>query len=206
MLKLFAMTLLVSLSCIFSVGQSNAEFFAGYSLLRTNYDVELPNPPTPVIVAFDGDQTMHGVNVSATGYLRSGFGITGDFSWHLKKLSTPDPGGGTIDTNIQVYNMLGGVQYKFGRNRRVAPFVRVLAGVAHTRSKLTVTSLSVSDTSSSTDFAMALGGGLDIKVNDRIAVRAIQADYNPIFLRNNNELGFNKRADNFRVSFGIVFR
>ena len=54
---------------------------------------------------------------------------------------------------------------------------------------------------------MAIGGGVDVRVNDRIAVRVFQADYNPIFLSGGNELGFgNTRADNVRFSFGVVFK
>ena len=206
MIKQLLILVLVGCCPCFTLGQGDTEAFAGYSVLRTKYDADPLIPSIPVFVAFDGEQTMHGLNVSVTRYVKGGLGITGDFSWHLKKLTDPDPLGGTIDTKIQVFNLLGGPQYKFFRRGRVSPFVHALAGVAHTRSKLTVASLGTSDITSSTDFAIALGGGLDINVNRRLAVRAVQADYNPVFLRDGNNLGFNKRADNFRLSFGVVFR
>jgi opacity protein-like surface antigen len=139
----------------------------------------------------------------------NGFGLTGDFSGHFKTHSVSDQlgGNGTIDTHIRIFNILGGPQYKFRNNSRVAPFVRILAGVAHTRGRLDLAAFNVSDTASSTDFALAIGGGLDIRVNDRIDVRVFQADYNPIFLSAGNELGFgNARADNVRFSFGVVFK
>lgn len=118
-----------------------------------------------------------------------------------------DPLGGNIETKIRIFNILGGPQYKFRNNSRVAPFVRVLAGVAQTHARLTVPSLNTGDTASSTDFALAIGGGVDVRVNDRIALRVFQADYNPIFLSDGNELGFgNTRADNVRFSFGVVFK
>lgn len=187
--------------------RTRAEFFAGYSILATNYEAERPNPPQPVITAFDGKQTLNGFNVSATGYLTKRFGLTGDFSAHFKTNKTADPLGGNIETNVSVYNIMGGAQYKFRNNSRVTPFVRGLAGIAITRSKLKVPSLNASDTSSSTDFALAIGGGLDVRVNRRVDLRAIQVDYNPIFLRSGNELGFgNSRADNVRFSFGVVFK
>jgi opacity protein-like surface antigen len=183
------------------------EFFAGYSVLRTNYEAELPNPPMPVIVAFSGKQTLNGFNVSATGYLTERFGLTGDFSGHFKTNSVPDPLGGNIATKIRVFNILGGPQYNFRNDSRVTPFVRILAGVAHTRARLEVPSLNSSDTASSTDFALAISGGLDIRLNDRIDLRVFQADYNPIFLSDRNQLGFgNRRADNVRFSFGLVFK
>jgi hypothetical protein len=50
-----------------------------------------------------------------------------------------------------------------------------------------------------TSFAMALGGGLDLRAGKRIAVRLIQVDYTPTFFGSG-------RQDNFRISAGIVFR
>ena len=195
----------------FARAQSNddkvrAEFFGGYSILSTNYEAEIPNPPQPVIVAFDGKQTLNGFNVAATGYLTKRFGLTGDFSAHFKKNKTASPLGGNIETNISVYNIMGGAQYKFRNNSRITPFVRALGGIAITRAKLKIPSLNASDTSSSTDFALAIGGGVDVRVNKRIDLRVVQFDYNPVFLRSDNELGFDRRADNVRFSFGVVFK
>ena len=139
-----------------------------------------------------------------TRYIKSGFGIVGDFSYHTTTIRDPNPLGGTIDTKISVYNILGGAQYKFRRSRSVSPFVHALAGVAHTKVRISGTGIgSASD--GTTDFAMAMGGGIDVRVNDRIAIRAIQADYNPVFFAS-PALGFNGPAHNFRFSFGVVFR
>ena len=206
MFKMLSAMLAIYSFCAFASAQSerNTEFFGGFSVLRTDYEATPPLPPVPVIVAFEGSQTLMGVNGSVTRHIRSGFGITGDFSWHTKKISDPNPLGGTIDTTITVYNILGGAQFKFRRNGRVSPFLHALAGVAHTKVKLSATGLT-SDSDATTDFAMALGGGVDVRVNDRIAIRAIQADYNPIFLRG-PALGFDGPANNLRFSFGVVFR
>jgi opacity protein-like surface antigen len=185
-----------------------AEFFAGYSVLKTKYRVEQPpGPPTLSVVGFRGEQTLNGFNASATGYVARGFGLTGDFSGHFTTNTLPDPLGDRIETRIRVFNVLGGPQYKFRSGGRAAPFVRSLAGVAHTSAELSVPSINVSDTSSSTDFALALGGGLDVRINDGVDLRVFQADYNPVFLSRGNELGFGRsRADNVRFSFGVVFK
>jgi len=209
--KLFFGSLLflccVPLAAAQSDDRSRFEFFAGYSALRANYEAELPNPPAPVVVAFAGKQTLHGFNVSGTVYLKDGFGLTGDFSGHFKTNSLADPLGGNIETHIRVFNVLGGPQYRFGANSRVSPFVRSVFGVANTRAKLEVPSLNTSDTNSSTDFALAVGGGVDVRVSERVDLRVFQVDYNPIFLSSNNPLGFgNTRADNVRFSFGVVIR
>lgn len=197
----------VPLAAAQSDDNSRGEFFVGYSVLRTNYEAELPDPPIPVIVAFPGKQTLNGLNASATGYLTDGFGLTADFSAHFTTNRLLDPLGGDIETKIRVFNLLGGPQYRFRNSSRVTPFVRALAGVAHTRARLQVPSLNSTDTASSTDFALAIGGGLDVSVSKRVGLRVFQVDYNPIFLSGGNELGFgNTRADNVRFSFGVVFK
>jgi opacity protein-like surface antigen len=197
----------VPLAVAQSDDHSRFDFFAGYSVLRTNYEIEHPIPTEPVIVAFLGKQTLNGFNVSATGYLTKNFGLTGDFSAHFKTEKVPDFPSGNIENHIRVFNVLGGPQYRFGSDGRVTPFVRALAGIANTRAKLEVASLNSSETASSTDFALALGGGVDVRVNDRVSLRVFQVDYNPIFLSSGNELGFgNRRADNVRFSFGVVLK
>ena len=45
---------------------------------------------------------------------------------------------------------------------------------------------------------MAVGGGLDIKINEKIDLRAIQVDYAPIFS------GF--LQNNIRFGVGLVFK
>jgi hypothetical protein len=58
-----------------------------------------------------------------------------------------------------------------------------------------------------TSFAMAFGGGVDIKLNHRIDVRAGQVDWN-IIRRGDQQIGGftlpNTRQDNLRLSIGIV--
>jgi opacity protein-like surface antigen len=108
------------------------------------------------------------------------------------------------------YNFLGGVQVKNNASEaRFKPFAHALAGVAVTRfknSSLTCTAgacpsfINNAPAFSSTraSFAMAVGGGLDIKINDKIDFRAIQVDYNPIF-RSGVE-------HNVRFGIGFVFK
>ena len=103
------------------------------------------------------------------------------------------------------------------------PFVRILAGVARTGYEAAI-ERSVSNGNlrstfniGSTDFAMAFGAGLDVKVNDRVKVRIIQVDYAPIFLGDRavavlSQAGVlqprvldGQRQDNVRFTFGVNF-
>ena len=97
--------------------------------------------------------------------------------------------------------MLGGLQLTTGNEKRVRPFAHALFGVSLFRgftADLRASS-NVYTYDDATSFAMALGGGLDVRVNQRIAVRLIQVDYTPAFFGSG-------RQDNFRISAGIIFR
>jgi hypothetical protein len=113
--------------------------------------------------------------------------------------------------NGSVYNFLGGVQVKNNATKaRFKPFAHALAGAAVTRSSFRTTCTAGNCPSyifgldgiafSDTHFAAAVGGGLDIKINDRIDFRAIQVDYNPIFRGGGNW------DHNIRFGIGVVFK
>jgi len=101
--------------------------------------------------------------------------------------------------------------------------MRVMAGAAHTRFTAdTNTAIGGGTATSSfavgsTDFTASAGGGLDVRLGERIKMRAVQVDWAPVFLRDRtvNVLGANgvlapttldgQRQDNWRFSFGVVF-
>ncbi len=51
---------------------------------------------------------------------------------------------------------------------------------------------------------MALGGGLDVNVHDRVAIRLVQANY--VLSRFEGFSGRTENQHNARLSFGVVFR
>lgn len=180
------------------------EFFGGYSFLGTATE-ESGNP----IIRFGG---LDGFNIAVTGNITRRIGITGDFS-ALFRRQTVNVTGGNVRFKSTSFSYLAGPQFKFINKTRVTPFVRALAGVSnnHFSYRATATGATTPAAEASlniTDFALAVGGGLDVRVNKHIAVRAFQIDYNPVFVQNRPEIGFNsgRRFDNLRFSIGIVFK
>ncbi len=199
------------------------EFFVGYSNLQSE-GVTVRDSDDP----FDNDSFLedrtglNGINTSITGYITPRFGLTGEFSFYQKG---DDSRSANIEDeiNFRRFNFMGGPVAKFRNESRAEPFVHALFGAANSRvefeERTTIGSTTTSEsfTSSSTDFTMALGGGLDVRVNDRFAIRAFQVDYNPVFFRDRSleVLGptgtirtnlEGQRADNVRFSLGVVFR
>lgn len=220
---LAATCLLLLTPFTFAQSDKKGEFFVGYSNLQAE---GIPDPNNPGN-AFDNDffdrrKGLHGVNLSGTGYFFSRLGITGDFSFHRNEdLTDTTNGRDSLDTR-QIYFMAG-PQIKFRNSSRIEPFFRALAGGAYTRFEASTQQTTATGTISnsfetnSTDFAAAIGGGLDVRLSDRFSIRAFQIDYAPVFLRDRsiNVLGQTgaiqpftlegQRQDNIRISVGIVF-
>ncbi len=173
------------------------EFFVGYSHQR------------------DKQNSLNGFEVSGVRNVNRYFGIKGDFSVGFRNRAfagSVNSGGMTTTVGFrsqdQIYNLLGGIQVKDNATKsRVKPFAHALAGVAYGRFKRRIESCPnvpvcndlLLPKDSSVGFGGAFGGGLDIKINDKIDFRAIQVDYNPIYF----ESGF---RNNVRFGVGIVFK
>ena len=170
----------------------DVEFFGGFSFLQTtgtNYE----------------HVSVDGWNAAGSANFRS-WGVVADVSNHYGASTsnfTPigNKGHGTM--------YLFGPQYSFRLIPRVTPFVHALfGGVQGARVKAgplgpdgSCPSPLCSGTSiiPETAFAVAFGGGLDVKVLNHMWIRLIQADY----IRQN----FSDGAMNSpRISAGIVFR
>jgi opacity protein-like surface antigen len=133
--------------------------------------------------------TFHGFDAAATYNITRYFGIKADFSWqHHKATYVDDFGAGGVQTSINTetkYEIFGGVQIKDNATeKRWKPFAHALAGVAHEKgSGVDLNPVQGTDNFSNqpTSFALKLGGGLDVRLNRRLDLRAIEVDYVPIF-------------------------
>lgn len=170
------------------------EVFGGYSYLRADI--------RPSGGDFGGGENLNGFHAQISGNIKRNFSIAGDISGHYKSFAPDaiDPDISITNARASLYNFLAGPQVK-ARRGRVTPFAEALFGVARARVSATINDLDAvtSFSDSETKFAYVLGGGLDINVSERIAIRAIHADY----LR--TRFG-DEHQNNLRLSFGIVFK
>jgi hypothetical protein len=151
----------------------------------------------PKALVFGGYQYLHlggsgtdinanGWNASLTGNFNSWFGVAADFSGAYTTISG-------IDT--KVYSYAGGPVFSLNSAGKVNPFVHALFGGAHATA-----SLSGVGSGSTNGFTMMFGGGADVKLNQILAVRLVQADW--VYYR----FSGNSESHNVRVSTGIVLR
>ena len=217
--------LLISASPAWAQNYKKWEFFGGYSAL--NFDNLGGDTDNAAVNDILGEKnTLRGFELAIARNFHKYVGAKFDYSLHLREDNFSRPAGsGTVDTTVQ--NFLGGIQIKnnLEDGPRFKPFGHALFGVAH--QKLDVDSpqlpavLGINDFHvNETSFAMAFGGGIDIKLNDRIDIRAVQVDWN-IIDRGDQQLGIvlvptpfqtvgqpfvipGTRQDNLRLSVGIV--
>jgi opacity protein-like surface antigen len=171
--------------------QPKNQFFAGYSFNSADINTLTIDPHRTA---------QNGINLEYTRNITRHVGITGDASAHFHR-ETRSATGGTFTSKRDQYFLLGGLQFKTGNGKRVQPFAHALFGASLFRgftSNIRTTG-NVYTFDDATSFAMALGGGLDVQLSGRIDVRLIQADYAPTFFGSG-------RQNNFRLSFGLVFK
>ena len=197
-------------SCALTNAQTEKpEFFAGYSYESVNSGITSSDTVNGTVQSsLDSRFNLNGFNLSGAVYFKKHLGIVGDFSAHFNNRNDFID---TVETKSKfaLYNVTAGPQYEFSSSGRFTPFMHALFGIAHRSLNETLSSGSTFLTDGSTNFAMNLGGGVDYKLNDRVAVRLFQFDYNPIFLRNrtfNSTLFPDRTLNGIRVSMGIVIK
>ncbi len=161
------------------VSYPQVELFGGFSYMREDSEPQGFN--------------LNGWNASVAYNINRHVAVRADFSGYYK--SEKDQ---FFSNSLRKHQLLFGPQFSVRPNERVRVFLRPLFGLAHVHTEIDSPGLTSPATFSDTAFAMALGGGLDVRVNNRLMVRLGQVDYLPTFFGNT-------RQDNFRFSTGVVF-
>ncbi len=192
MRKLLAVcvVLLVGMSVMAAAQDTpKAEVFGGYSLFHWD-DQGLSGAVPP---GTSVNKTMHGWNGALQFNATKVFGIVADFSGHY---GTPFEEAGVGSVTGHIYNFLFGPSINF-RGDKAKGFVHALFGV----NRISLNDAPALEFTGGSDsaFAMALGGGFDVKVGKSFAIRPAQFDY----ILSNHDTGLGHQ-NNFRYSAGIV--
>ena len=182
---------------------SHFEFYVGYAHERANNGADSfdnngratfngrPVDLRSRRVDYNGFETEFNQNITHN------IGIVASFSGTYHTTNFVDNNSGrTFRARVQRYDLLAGPRFNL-RTGRLTPFAHALFGVSYMRARFN--DALANCPSSDTAFAMAFGGGLDVRANDRIDVRAIQVDYVPTFFNG-------RRQDNIRASAGIKIK
>jgi hypothetical protein len=176
-----------------------ADLFLGYSFLRANSARDIP--------AFTNNGGLGTFAWNFTNHIAAEFEFGGYHNGNIHDIQ--------FDTTEMTY--LFGPRFSLGRSRRINPYIHTLFGGIHLTTSLPVTLVATPlDTTGTTTrigasqdaFAMALGGGLDIRLSHHVMFRPIQLDY---LLTRLEDLGLsgqpsqNRNQNNLRYAAGILF-
>jgi opacity protein-like surface antigen len=167
-----------------------AEVFGGYSFAHSTFDTGGLGGIGNIGVNLNGGSGSISFNPNKTLGLVADFGI-----YH----GTPDVLG--VGVGLTHVSYLFGPKLAMRSNEKVTPFFHALFGGVHEKASANIPGFG-SFSSTDNAFAMALGGGIDAKVHNNIAIRVVQAEY---LLTKFNDLN-NNRQNGVRISTGIVFR
>jgi opacity protein-like surface antigen len=185
--SLLLLTLLLAVSATASAqDHPKVEVYGTYNLLLADIDI------------FD-DETLHGWGAGVQGNLNSWFGVVAEFGGNYgSSLITPSPIG-DVEVDTSVHTIFFGPRVSY-RHSAVTVFAHYLVGPAILKAGVD----GVDD--SNTEIGMAVGGGVDINLGSRFALRAGQFDYVPI----HSDLALNEGGSswfrNFRYQAGIVVK
>ena len=180
MRKLFVAASLLLLLPLAALAQDKpkVEVFGGYSYVHTDDALDLD---------------LHGWNASVAGNLNKWFGVKADFSGHYDGVDL-SPG---VRADVSAHLFLVGPQFTYRQSDTWQPFAHVLVGAARTH--ISVPTATGRTRVSDTDFAVAVGGGLDAHIAKHLAIRLFQADY--VYVNTDID-----GTNNFRLSTGLVLR
>ncbi len=174
------------------------DVFAGYSYLLAN--------PAQSFGSFHNDGGVGSLALNLTDNLGMEFEFGGYYNGNVN---------GTA-VKAQTMTFMVGPRVSLGRSRQFDPYVHVLfGGVFTSDSKVVAANAATSIPGGSNadfsehSFAMAAGGGLDIRLGRLILFRPLQLDY---VLTRLEDLGFSgqpaqaRSQHNLRVSVGFLFQ
>ena len=175
--------------------QDKFEVFGGYSYFRASVsETGQPlcppaGPPCPMVTV-NSRPSLNGWEASVEYKPLKDVGLVADFGGNYGSLPN-NSGGASLHNNTYLF----GPRVFFPG--RISPFVHVLAGAAHQSTGNPTTTIFF-PAHSTTAFAIALGGGVDIDVTQRVRMRLVQFDY----VGANSGFSFRSEA---RISTGLVF-
>jgi outer membrane immunogenic protein len=138
----------------------------------------------------------------------NGAGLSGSLSFHgpwsvVADVSSEfNSSASSTGNSLTLTSFMGGARFQLPqpwlrkvRRHKPQPFAQVLVGVAHAGG------IEAGLGDGTNKFAARVGGGIDVPIGSRFAVRAIQIDYFPTTFAN----ATNDHQNNFMISFGIVY-
>ncbi|HEY6233302.1 MAG TPA: hypothetical protein VIW64_18705 [Pyrinomonadaceae bacterium] len=208
LLPLIAILLVCAPAGFAQTDYSNWEFFIGYAHERANNGADRldvrgravnPNGSTQRVDFVSERIPYNGVSTELVANVTPHVGLVTNFAATFANTDFVDAlTGRSFHARISRYTLLFGPRYNWRNSSPFIPYAHALFGVTRYQAKFRNNDFTCPDTSN-TAFAMALGGGLDIRAGNHVDIRAAQVDYLPVFFSH-------KREDGLRFTAGVKIK
>jgi opacity protein-like surface antigen len=166
------------------------ELFGGYSLVLVDTSTALKHSN------FEGmDLNLNGWNSSIAFNGNKYLGFVAEFGGSYGTVGYEErnqPPNSWAD--VSIYSIMIGPKFTLHRGK-ASPFVQTLLGYAH------IKGTEAGETYTENDMAIALGGGIDVSVNEMVSLRPVQLDYFATRTKLTGDF-----ADHLRFSTGFVIK
>ena len=208
LLLLFTILLVCAPAGFAQSDYSHWEFFIGYAHERANNGADRldrrgqavnPSGSTQRVDFVSKRIPYNGATTEVVANVTPHIGLVANFSATFANTDFVDGlSGRAFHARLSRYLLLGGPRYNWRNSSPFIPYAHALFGVARYQAKFRNGDFTCPDTNE-TAFAMALGGGLDIRASQHVDIRAGQVDYLPVFFSHGRE-------DGLRFSAGVKIK
>lgn len=178
--------------------ETKVELTGDYSYFRAN----------PGLPSYFNSQNLNGGGGQVSYYFTPNIALAADlqgYGSYTQCTKPTAPINGCASGNLFTY--MFGPQVK-ARTGKFQPFAEVLLGGAHSNfygNACNKAGICGSKSPSNNAFSMAVGGGVDIAMSEKISIRLVDADFD-LTRFGNNFTGGNNSQSNFRFQTGVQFR
>jgi opacity protein-like surface antigen len=171
---------------------------------------EAPPRPTPKYELEFGYTWRSYYPPSAPRFSTNGWNATGDYNWKnligfVGDLTGTYRDQGTLGFT-QIYTLMGGPRvYPLKHRHKLVPYGQFLIGVGYDRQSIPANAGFSPKVNGSTAYVWAGGGGVDVRLTQRWAIRAIEFDYEKTHFSDFLEIVPSPSESNRRISVGFVY-
>jgi hypothetical protein len=222
MVRRFTIMLLIGTCCSLAMAQntrssddSKFELFAGYSANGYFVNESTVTVQSQKVSSFFTDRAggSKGFEISLNRNFNRYIGLKGDFSSYFETLhgrgnicqGSTCTTGNPFKVPLRSFYFTAGPEFKLRNSTRFTPFAHALVGgvASHAEFVITAPGIRVSNSTTRTGFAASFGGGVDVRLSQRVSLRT-SADYTATFLAEPNP-GEGRPQNHVRTSVGILF-
>lgn len=132
------------------------------------------------VLHFEEETFSRGWYADVLGNLTDSLGVVGEVSGHYRTIDETRLVAGVpvnVSADLRIHSFMGGIRFSARQNQQIVPFGQALFGLVHGSASIEGSAtvggrtFNVDESESDSDAAFALGGGVNVRMTDILALR-----------------------------------